>query len=90
MHEFNSDDLEEFYKIYSAYKHAQENSIDDGENNAIETNITQQYTPPPNDNADPDLFNILQAKQQSNQQQNTTKPMPGDLKQLLSSSSTKA
>ena len=37
----------------------------------------------------PDLFNVLQAKQQSTQQQNTSKPTPGDVKQLLSSSSKK-
>ena len=90
MHEFDSDDFVEFYKIYSAYQHAQENSIDNEGNNAIEANATQQYTTPSNDNEEPDLFNVLQAKQQSNQQQNTPKPPPGDVKWLLSSSSTKA
>ena len=90
MHEFDSDDFAEFYKMYSAYQHAQENSIDNEGNNIIEANTTQQYTTPSNDNEEPDLFNVLQAKQQSNQQQNTPKPPPGDVKRLLSSSSTKA
>ena len=90
MHEFDSDDFAEFYKMYSAYQHAQENSIDNEGNNAIEANTTQQYTTPSNDNEEPDLFNVLQAKQQSNQANNTSKPSPGDVKRLLSSSSTKA
>ena len=90
MHEFDSEDFAEFYKMYSAYQHVQENSIDNEGNNAIEANATQQYTTPSNDNEEPDLFNILQAKQQSNQQQITSKPTPGDVKRLLSSSSTKA
>ena len=64
MHEFDSDDFAEFYKMYSAYQHAQENSIDNEGNNAIEANATQQYTTPSKDNEEPDLFNLLQAKQQ--------------------------
>ena len=90
MHEFDSEDFAEFYKMYSAYQHVQENSIDNEGNNAIEANATQHYTTPSNDNEEPDLFNILQAKQQSNQQQITSKPTPGDVKRLLSSSTTKA
>ena len=90
MHEFDSDDFAEFYKMYSVYQHVQENSINDEGNNAIEANATQQYTTQPNGNEEPDLFNILQAKQQSNQANNTPKPSPGDVKRLLSSSSTKA
>ena len=43
MHEFDSDDFAEFYKMYSAYQHVQENSINDEGNNAIEANATQQY-----------------------------------------------
>ena len=66
MHEFDSEDFAEFKKMYSTYQHAQENSIDNEGNNAIEANATQQYTTPSNDNEEPDLFNVLQAKHQSN------------------------
>ena len=67
MHEFDSDDFAEFYKMYSAYQHVQENSINDEGNSAIESNATQQYTTQSNGNEEPDLFNVLQANQTPNQ-----------------------
>ena len=41
MHEFDSEDFAEFYKMYSAYQHTQENSINNEGNNVIEANATQ-------------------------------------------------
>ena len=90
IYEFDSDDFAECYKIYSAYQHVQGNSINDEGNNIIEDNTIQQYTTQSNGNEEPDLYNVLQPKQQSNQTNNTPKPSPGDVKRLLSSSSTKA
>ena len=41
MHEFDSDDFAEFYKMYSSYQVVQENSDDNGKDNTIDANDAQ-------------------------------------------------
>ena len=91
MNEFDSHNFVELYKIYSAYQ-ATQTSRNEGE---IQVNDTQQSTISTNDsNNEQDLFAVLQAEQQNNQSQHgppgsKTAP-PGDIKQLLSSSTRKS
>ena len=84
MHELDLHDFAEFYKAYSAYQAAQ-TSKGDEEDNPIKANATQLN----DSDQEQDLFAVLQAEHQNNQQQQATTsnklPPLGDIKQLLSS-----
>ena len=88
MHEFDSQDFAEFYKVYSAYQATQTSGNEDIEDNNIQANATEQSTISHNDsNNEQDLFAVLQAEQQNSQSQhgspgNRNAP-PGDVKRLL-------
>ena len=95
MHEFDSQDFAEFYKVYSAYQATQGSGNEDIEDNNIQANAAEQSTISHNDsNNEQDLFAVLQAEQQNNQSQHgppsDRNATPGDVKRLLSSSTKKS